>query len=74
MDFPSNDSYFSLLNLSFVENYHISIFTTFAKQSMINRLSNAINRNRSTANISKVMSSSKNVRKFDIPRLVTKSG
>ena len=58
MDFPSNDSYFSLLNLSFVENCHISIFTTFAKQSMINRLSNAINRNRSAAKISKVMSSS----------------
>ena len=52
------DSYFSLLNLSFVENCHISIFTTFAKQSMINRLSNAINRNRSAAKISKVMSSS----------------
>ena len=51
------DSYFSLLNLSFVENCHISIFTTFAKQSMINRLSNAINRNRSAAKISKVMSS-----------------
>ena len=30
-------SYFTLLNLSFVENYHISIFTIFAKQSMINR-------------------------------------
>ena len=30
----------------------------FAKQSMINRLSNAINRNRSAAKISKVMSSS----------------
>ena len=58
MDFPSNDSYFSLLNLSFVENCHISIFTTFAKQSMINRLSNSINRNRSAAKISKVMSSS----------------
>ena len=57
MDFPSNDSYFSLLNLSFVENCHISIFTTFAKQSMINRLSNAINRNRSAAKISQVMSS-----------------
>ena len=54
------DSYFSLLNLSFVENCHISIFTTFAKQSMINRLSNAINRNRSAAKISKVMSSSGN--------------
>ena len=50
------DSYFSLLNLSFVENCHISIFTTFAKQSMINRLSNAINRNHSAAKISKVMS------------------
>ena len=54
------DSYFSLLNLSFVENCHISIFTTFAKQSMINRLSNAINRNRSAAKISKVMSSNSN--------------
>ena len=29
----------------------------FAKQSMINRLSNTINRNRSAAKISKVMSS-----------------
>ena len=57
MDFPSNDSYFSLLNLSFVENCHISIFTTFVKQSMINRLSKSINRNRSAAKISKVMSS-----------------
>ena len=53
------DSYFSLLNLSFAENYHISIFTTFEKQSMINRLSNPINRNRSAAKISKVMSSRK---------------
>ena len=35
----------------------MSIFTTFAKQSMINRLSNPINRNRSAAQISKVMSS-----------------
>ena len=52
------DSYFSLLNISFVENYHISIFTTtFEKQSMINRLSNFINRNCSAAKISKVMSS-----------------
>ena len=52
------DSYFSLLNLSFVENNHIiiSIFTTFAKQSMINRLPNPINRNRTAAKISKVMS------------------
>ena len=57
MDFPSNYPYFSLLNLSFVENCHISIFTTFAKQSMINRLSNSINCNRSAAKISKVMSS-----------------
>ena len=52
------DSYFSLLNLSIAENYHISIFITFEKQSMINRLSNPINRNRSAAKISKVMSSS----------------
>ena len=58
-DFGCNvtDSYFSLLNLSFAENYHISIFTTFEKQSMINRLSNPINRNCSAAKISKVMSS-----------------
>ena len=53
------DSYFTLLNLSFVENYHISIFTTLGKQSMIIRLSNPINRNRSAAKISKFMSSSK---------------
>ena len=53
------DSYFSLLNLSFVENYHMIIFTAFAKQSMINRLSNPINRNRSAAKISKVMSSNR---------------
>ena len=51
-------SYFSLLNQSFVKNYHISIITMFEKQSMINRLSNPINRNRSAAKISKVMSSS----------------
>ena len=42
---------------SFVENNNMSIFTMFAKQSMINRLSNPINR--SAAKISKVMSSSK---------------
>ena len=67
MDFPSNDSYFSLLNLSFVENCHISIFTTFAKQSMINRLSNSINRNRSAAKISKVMSSTQNPHPLQSP-------
>ena len=50
------DSYFTLLNLSFVENFHINKFSTFAKQSMINGLSNPINRNRSAAKISKVMS------------------
>ena len=44
----------------FVENNHISMFTTFAKQSMINRLSNPINRNRSADEISKVMSSKPN--------------
>ena len=54
------DSYFTLLELSFVENYHMSNFTTFAKQSMINRLSNPFNRNRSAAKISKVMSSTVN--------------
>ena len=36
---------------------HISIFTTFEKQSMINRLSNPINRNRSAAKISQVLCS-----------------
>ena len=55
------DSYFALLSLSFVENNHMSIFTMFAKQSMINRLSNPINRNRSAAKISKVISSSNDV-------------
>ena len=35
----------------------MSIFTMFAKQSMINRLSNPINCNRSAAKISKDMSS-----------------
>ena len=68
MDFPSNDSYFSLLNLSFVENCHISIFTTFAKQSMINRLSNSINRNRSAAKISKVMSSTQDTHAHTLGR------
>ena len=58
MDFPSNDSYFSLLNLSFEENCHISIFTTFAKQSMQLLIDYPINRNHSAAKISKVMSSS----------------
>jgi len=39
------------------ENYHMIKFTAFAKQSMINRLSNPIDHNRSAAKISKVMSS-----------------
>ena len=56
------DSYFLIWNISFVENYHLSIFTTFAKQSMINRLSNPINRNRSAAKNLKVMSSSVSVK------------
>ena len=50
------DSPFALLSLSFVESYHISIFTTLGKQSMINGLSNPINW---AAKISKVMSSNK---------------
>ena len=65
------DSYFSLLNLSFAENYHISIFTTFEKQSMINRLSNPINRNRSAAKISKVMSSSFNTKYYNTSKYLT---
>ena len=39
------------------DNLVISIFTTFEKQSMINRLSNHINHNCSAAKISTVMSS-----------------
>ena len=57
LDFLSDG--FVFLNLSFVENYQIRIFTMLVKQSMINRLSNPINRNRSAAKMSKVMSSSK---------------
>ena len=64
-------SFVVFLNLSFVENYYrsipsltmftkqsITILTALAKQSMINRLLNLINRNRSAPKISKVMSSS----------------
>ena len=63
------DSYFPLLNLSFVlllllltlvhgfYPFVESILTTFAKQSMINQLPNSINNNHLTAKISKVMRS-----------------
>ena len=51
------DSYFSVLNLSFMENYHLSIHMAFWKESMINRLSNLINRNRSAAKISQILCS-----------------
>ena len=55
------DSYFSVLNLLFMENYHLSIHMAFWKESMINRLSNLINRNRSAAKISQVLCSSSHV-------------
>jgi len=51
------DSYFSVWNLLFMENYHLSIHMAFWKESMINRLSNHINRNRSAAKISQVLCS-----------------
>ena len=50
MDFLGN-----WIHISHLENNHMSIFTTFAKQSMINQLSNPINRNRWAAKISKVI-------------------
>ena len=40
-----------------MENYHLSIHMAFWKESMINRLSNLINRNRSAAKISQVLCS-----------------
>ena len=43
-----------------MENYHLSKHTASWKESMINRLSNLINRNRSAAKISQVLCSSKN--------------
>ena len=55
------DSYFSVSNLLFMENYHLSIHMAFWKESMINRLSNLINRNRSAAKISQVLCSSPDV-------------
>ena len=42
-----------------MENYHLSIWTAFLKESMINRISNLINHNRSAANISQVLWSTK---------------
>ena len=50
--------YWSNIVRKYEENYHIILFTTFAKQSTINGLSNPINRNCSTAKVSKAMSSS----------------
>ena len=40
------------------QNYHLSTHIAFWKDSMINRLSNLINRNRSAAKISQVLCSS----------------
>ena len=51
------DSYFSVSNLLFMENYHLSIHMAFWKESMINWLSNIINRNGSAAKISQVLCS-----------------
>ena len=44
-----------------MENYHLSIHMASWKESMINRLSNLINRNRSAAIISHVLCSSNHV-------------
>ena len=44
-----------------MENNHLSIHMASWKESMINRLSNLINRNRSAAKISQVLCSSKYV-------------
>ena len=55
------DSYFSVWNLLFMENYHLSIHMAFWKESMINRLSNLINRNRSEAKILQVLCSNEDV-------------
>jgi len=41
-----------------MENYHLSIHMAFWKESMINRLSNLINRNRLAAKISQGLCSS----------------
>ena len=46
----------------------------FAKQSMINWLSNPINRNRSAAKISKVMSSTKHTQKWRIHQTLKRGG
>ena len=48
------------MNLLFMENYHLSKHTASWKESMINRLSNLINRNRSAAKISQVLCSTEN--------------
>ena len=45
-----------------MENYHLSKHTASWKESMINRLSNLINRNRSAAKISQVLCSNANTR------------
>ena len=60
------DSYFPVLNLLFMENYHLSIHMAFWKESMINRLSNLINRNRSAAKISQVLCSNINTLIFSV--------
>ena len=52
------DTYFSILILLFMENYDLSIHMAFCKESMINWLSNLINRNRLAAKISQVLCSS----------------
>ena len=56
---------FTTVVLLFMENYHLRKHTASWKESMINRLSNLINRNRSVAKISQVLcSSTKSMLKF----------
>ena len=50
----------------------ITILTALAKQSMINRLLNLINRNRSAPKISKVMSSNDKAKKMIICKVLQK--
>ena len=45
-----------------MENYHLSKHTASWKESMINRLSNLINRNRSAAKISQVLCSTDHIK------------
>ena len=48
-----------------MENYHLIIHMSSWKESMINRLSNLINRNRSAAKISQVLCSSSDLSRLE---------